>query len=131
MRICHNLPFLYVLICFAFNVFYIKIRHYSYNLVLLDKGRFVLLSGRSGIRIPSGVPHKSPAVITAGLFFINAFRLNLNPWFYQGWVRKALANKNPHVTLVKVWRPHHEAETRRFLTMKNEVKHTAHSSYRC
>ena len=39
-----------------------------------------------------------------------AFRLNINPWFYQGWVRKALAYKNPRVTLVKVWRPHHEAE---------------------
>ena len=30
-----------------------------------------------------------------------------------------------------VWRPHHEDVKWRFLTMKNEVKHTAHSSYRC
>jgi putative transposase len=62
---------------------------------------------------------------------LNAFRLNINPWFYQGWVRKALANKNLHVTVVMVWRPHHRQVTRRFFTMKNEVKHTAHSSYRC
>jgi hypothetical protein len=52
---------------------------------------------------------KEPVDIT-GSFLFSAFRLNINPWFYQGWVRKALANKNPHVTLVKVWRPHHEAE---------------------
>lgn len=30
-----------------------------------------------------------------------------------------------------VWRPHHERYQGGFITMKNEVKHTAHSSYRC
>ena len=60
-----------------------------------------------------------------------AFRLNINPWFYQGWVKKPWHIKNLRVTLVMVWRPHHEDVAWRFLTMKNEVKHTAHSSYRC
>ena len=59
MRICHNLPFLYVLFCFAFNVFYIKLRHYPYNLLLSDKGRFVLLSGRSRVRIAPGMPKEA------------------------------------------------------------------------
>ena len=56
MRICHNLPFLYVLFCFVFNVFYIKLHYYLYHLVLPDKGRFVLLSGRSRVRIAPGMP---------------------------------------------------------------------------
>ena len=64
-------------------------------------------------------------------FLLNAFRLKINPWFYQGWVKKHWHIKNLHDTLVMVWRPHHEDETWRFYTMKNEVKHTAHSSYRC
>ena len=42
-----------------------------------------------------------------------------------------MAYKNLHATLMMVWRPHHEDVTWRFFTMKNEVKHTAHSSYRC
>lgn len=74
--------------------------------------------------------YEEPPVLPGGSF-LDAFRLNINPWFYQGWVKKALANKNLHDTLVMVWRPHHKDVRWRFLTMKNEVKHTAHSSYRC
>ena len=63
--------------------------------------------------------------------FLYAFRHNINPWFYQGKVKMPWQIKNLRVTLVMVWRPHHEDATWRFLTMKNEVRHTAHSSYRC
>ena len=27
--------------------------------------------------------------------FLNAFRLNINPWFYQGWVKKPWQIKTP------------------------------------
>lgn len=33
--------------------------------------------------------------------------------------------------MMLVWRPHHGKVTGGFLTMKNEIKHTTHSSYRC
>ena len=56
MRIYHNFPFLYVLIYFVFNVFYIKLRYYPYNLVLSNKRRFVLLSGGSEVQVLFGVP---------------------------------------------------------------------------
>ena len=39
---------------------------------------------------------------------------------------KALAYKDLRVTLVRVCRPHHEAEAWRFLSTKNGIKHTAH-----
>jgi len=63
MRICHNLPFLYVLICFASNVNNTKTRYYSYNIVQLDKGRFVLLSEGSEVQVLFGVP--SPEIFLA------------------------------------------------------------------
>ena len=33
--------------------------------------------------------------------------------------------------MMMVWRPHHKSSKEVFNKMKNEVKHTAHSSYRC
>ena len=52
-----------------------------------------------------------------------------NPRFYRG-RKKALAKVKPHGIMVTVWQPHH-AEYQEVILMKNEIKHTAHSSYRC
>ena len=64
------------------------------------------------------------------ILLLNGFRLNLNPWFNQGWVR-SLGIKNPPCYASEGLATTSRSRTRRFLRMKNEVKHTAHSSYRC
>lgn len=44
--------------------------------------------------------------------------------------KKALAKVKPHDIMVTVWQPHH-TEYQEVILMKNEIKHTVHSSYRC
>ena len=105
MRICHYLPFLYVLIRFTFNVFYIKSRYYPYILVLSNKERFVLLSGRSGIRIPSGVP-KEPSDFRRVLCF--ACRPDLSAFLPQAKIivrlGRALAGNSPPDCCIRLFK---------------------------
>ena len=58
--------------------------------------------------------------------FLYAFRLNINPWFYQGMEKKP-GQKNLYATLVMVWRPHHEDVTWRFFN--NEERGKAYGTF--
>ena len=75
MQICHNLPFLYVLICFALIVFFTKIWYYPHNLVLSGKRRFVLLSEGSEVQVLFGVP-EMPKTLFFGILFLNFPSIN-------------------------------------------------------
>ena len=58
-----------------------------------------------------------------------ALLARINPWFYQGWVKNGINNlQRNRIGMVT---KHHYLNRWRLKTMKNEVKHTAHSSYRC
>ena len=76
------------------------------------------------------LPPSGPVIIDDRPIFLVAFRLNINPWFYQGWIKKAWQIKPPCYNrdgLAAASRKSKEVLRR----MKNEVKHTAHSRYRC
>ena len=60
---------------------------------------------------------------------IGAFSLT-KPLVLPGVDKKALANKTPEYRVVQVCQPHHRIQGG-FIRVKNELKHTAHSSYRC
>ena len=61
----------------------------------LARGRVLRIPDASGTDVDGGrKSHKRREQETlpgVSCFCLSAFRLNINPWFYQGWVRKALA----------------------------------------